>query len=235
MIRCILAAACVAAALPAGAGRFGPLGDLTQGDLHDLAEDLGAAMAYKGVTPATSLGLLGFDVGVEATDTHLQHSSAFERAGAGGRSDLVVPKVHVYKGLWSGVDIGAFVGGAPQIGATLFGADLRLAILQDTLATPAVALRLSGTKATGTGDLSMGTAAFDVMVSKRLAILTPYGGAGLVRISGSAHNTALADESLNEGRVFAGVNVNFIAANLAFEAEKLGGNTSLSAKFGFRF
>ena len=235
MIQRIFAAACLAAAIPASAGQFGSLDALTQAEFHDLTRDLGAAMAYKGVTPATSLGVLGFDVGVEATDTHLQHSSAFESAGAGGRSDLVVPKVHVYKGLWSGLDVGAFVGGASQVGATLFGADLRLALLDDTVATPAVALRVSGTKASGMGDLSLTTAAFDVMVSKRLVILTPYAGAGMVHATSSAANTALADESFNQGRVFAGINLNLVAANLAFEAEKLGGNTSLSAKLGFRF
>lgn len=235
MTKHIFAAACVAAALPAAGAQFGSLGALTQGEFRDLSEDLGAAIAYKGVTPATSLGLLGFDVGVEVTDTRVQHSSAFEHAGAGGRSDLVVPKLHVYKGIVSGLDLGAFVGSASQIGATLFGADVRLTALDDSLATPAVALRLSGTKATGLGDLSMSTAALDVMASKRLAFVTPYAGAGVVRIDGKASNTALADETRSRGRAFAGVNLNLVAVNFAFEAEKLGGNTSLSAKLGFRF
>jgi len=31
------------------------------------------------------------------------------------------------------------------------------------------------------------------------------------------------------------VNLNLLAANLALEAEKMGDNTSLSAKLGFRF
>jgi hypothetical protein len=235
MIQRILAAAFVAAALPAAGAQFDSLDALTQDEFHGLSEDLGAAMAYKGVTPATSLGVLGFDVGVEVTDTRVQHSSAFERAGAGGLSDLVVPKLHVYKGLVHGLDLGAFIGGTTQVGATLFGADLRLAVLDDTLATPAVALRLAGTKATGLGDLAVSTAAFDVMVSKRLAFVTPYAGAGTVRIQSRAGGTQLSDETFNRGRVFGGLNLNLAVVNLAFEAEKLGGATSLSAKLGFRF
>jgi hypothetical protein len=35
--------------------------------------------------------------------------------------------------------------------------------------------------------------------------------------------------------VFGGVNVNLLAVNLAFEAEKMGDNVSLSAKLGWRF
>ena len=74
-----------------------------------------------------------------------------------------------------------------------------------------------------------------LVVSKRFVLLTPYAGAGMVRVQSSAHGTSLAEERFNKGRYFAGVNLNLVAANLAFEAEKMGENTSLSAKLGFRF
>jgi hypothetical protein len=222
-------------AVVAHAGDFTSLGALGQGEFHDLAKDLGAAMSYKGITPATPLGVVGFDVGVEVTDTKLEHSAAFERAGAGNPSHLTIPKLHIYKGLFGGLDIGAFVAGASQVSATLFGADLRYALLDDTLAAPAVALRLSGTKATGLGDLSLATAALDLMVSKKFALVTPFLGAGTVRVQAKARGTPLAQERFNTSRVFGGVNVNLLAANLAFEVEKMGGNTTLGAKIGFRF
>jgi hypothetical protein len=147
----------------------------------------------------------------------------------------VIPKVHAHKGLWGGLDIGAFVGGASDIDARLYGAELRYAILDDGIALPALGLRLSGSRATGLGDLRIGTAALDLTVSKKLALLTPYGGAGLVRVRSSALGSPLGSESFNKGRVFAGLNLDLLAANIALEAEKLGDNTSLSAKFGFRF
>ena len=231
----LLPLAFAASAWAAHAGDFQSIGTLTQDEFMRLSRDLGAALSYKGVTPATPLGVLGFDVGLEATDTKLESSDAFARAGAGGHSHLVVPKLHVYKGLFGGLDIGAFVGGSSDVSASIFGADLRYAILDDGLATPAVALRLAGTKGGGLGDLRLSTISLDVMASKKFTFLTPYVGAGSVRVESGARGTSLDDVRFNKGRVFGGLNVNLIGANLALEAEKMGGNTSLSAKVGLRF
>jgi len=231
----LLTLALAASAWTAHAADFSAIGALSQDEFLRLSRDLGAAMSYKGVTPATPLGALGFDVGVEVTDTKLESSEAFARAGAGSRSHLVIPKLHVYKGLFGGLDVGAFIAGSPEVGATVFGADLRYAILDDGLATPALGLRLSGTKASGLGDMSLATIALDVMASKKFTALTPYVGAGSVRVLSSAGGTLLDEVRFNKGRVFGGVNVNLIGVNLALEAEKMGANTSLSAKVGLRF
>lgn len=223
--------------LPASAlaSDFPSLGSVTQPQLRGLAQDLGAAFSYKGVTPATSLGLLGFDLGVEVSRTSVENASAFRAAGAGSPSDVVVPRLHLYKGLPGGLDVGAFVGASSEVSATLWGADVRYAFVRDGLAAPAVALRASYTKATGTGALDVDTAGLDLMVSKQFALATPYAGAGAVRVRASAAGTALAAESFNRGRWFGGLNVNLVAVNLAIEAEKMGDNTSLSAKLGWRF
>ncbi len=231
----LLAAAAAACIVPAQAADFTSLGSLAQGEFHRLAEDLGAAFSYKGVTPATPLGPIGFDAGVEVTGTRMENSSLFARAGAGSHSQLVVPKLHISKGLFAGLDIGAFAGGSSDVSAGLFGVDLRYAILNDTLTTPAVALRVSGTRATGLGDLHIGTGAADLLVSKTFVMLTPYVGGGLARVQAKAQTTALAQEKFNRSRAFGGVNVNLVGVNLAFEAEKMGDNTSLSAKVGIRF
>ena len=232
----LLASFVLVAAVPAShAGDFNSVGSLAQDEFHRLSQDLGAAMAYKGVTPATPLGVVGFDIGVVVTDTKLENSTLFSRAGAGSRSHLVIPKIQAYKGLFGGLDAGAFVAGATGVSATVFGADLRYAFLDDTLTMPAIAARLSGTKATGLGDLSLGTAALDIMASKKFTALTPYVGAGTVRVQARARGTGLAEERFNQSRVFGGLNVNLIGVNLAFEAEKMGANTSLSAKVGLRF
>ena len=222
-------------ALPCGAADFTNIGALTQDEFRRLSLDLGSAVSYKGVTPATPLGTLGFDVGVVVTDTKMENSSLFALAGAGGQSHLTVPKFHVYKGLPAGFDIGAFVGGVPELSGKIFGAELRYAISDDGLATPAVGLRASGTRTNGLGDLSIGTAALDVTVSKKFTALTPYVGGGVVWIRNSVSGTGLAEERINQGRVFGGLNVNLVAVNLAFEAEKMGDNVSLSAKRGWRF
>ena len=231
----LLAWLALAASVPLHAADFPSIGSVTQSEFRAISEDLGAAFAYKGVTPASALGMVGFDVGVEVTDTRLENSALFRLAGADSRSHLVIPKFHVHKGLIRGLDIGAFIGGSSGISATLFGAELRYALLDDGLVSPALGVRLSGTKASGLGDLVIGTAALDLTVSKRFTLVTPYAGAGAVRVQSRVRRSALAEERFNKSRVFAGVNVNLLAANLAFEAEKMGDNTSLSAKIGWRF
>lgn len=235
MKKSIAAALAAASALGAHAGDFPTIRGIAQDEFRGLSKDLGAAFSYKGVAPAAPLGTLGIDVGVEVTRTSIEHESAFSRAGAGGVSDVIVPKLHVHKGLPGGWDVGAFVGGASEVSATLFGADLRYALLDDGIATPAVAVRLSGTRATGLGDLKVSTGTLDLMASKKFTVLTPYVGAGVVRTWSSVSDSPLRDERVNQSRYFGGLAFTLLAVNLAFEAERAGDNTSLSAKLGLRF
>lgn len=233
-MKTVVAAIAAFAATAACAGDLNNVGALTQNEFRDLVQDLGAAFSYKGVTPATPLGVLGWDVGVEVTDTRIENKDAFSKAG-GGSSDIVVPKLHVTIGLPARFDLGAFVGGATQVNATILGGELRYAMIDDTLTTPAVALRLAGTNASGMGDVRLYTASLDAMISKRFTVFTPYAGIGAVRASGSPKNTALSDETLTHGRGFIGAQFNFVGANVAFEAERMASTTSLSAKVGIRF
>lgn len=230
----MLATALLAAALPAAAGDLPNLSSLSQEQFRGLSEDLGAAFSYKGVTPATDLGLWGFDIGVELSSTNVKNTDAFRRAG-NDVDTLFVPKVHIYKGLWAGFDIGGFIGGSTDVSGSVLGLDLRYAFLQESATTPAFAVRLSGTRTDDIGDLTVQTYGIDLMLSKRLALATPYVGVGSVRIESKAGGTGLAEENFTKGRLFGGLNINLAVINLAFEAERLGDNTTLSAKAGWRF
>lgn len=234
MKKIVLAVATLFAA-NAYAGDLNQIGTLTQNQFLKLSTDLGAASAYKGVTPATPLGAVGFDIGAEITQTSIENSALFRQAGAGDVSNLVVPKIHVTKGLPGGFDIGAFVSRVSGVGGSLIGLEARYAILDDGLTTPALGVRLSGTKLSGVSKLNLSTVAVDAMLSKKLTLVTPYIGAGSVRVKSGADVAGLRDESFNKSRVFIGMNVNFLLANIALEAEKMGGNNSVSAKAGFRF
>jgi len=234
MKKCIAGIAAAACSLASSAADLPNVGSIAQEEFRGLSKDLGAAFSYKGVAPATPLGTLGIDLGVELTRTSIEHESAFSRAGT-GVSDIFVPKLHIHKGLPAGWDIGAFIGGASEVSATLFGADVRYAIMDDGIARPALGVRLSGTKATGLGKLDISTAAVDVMASKKFAVLTPYLGAGYVRTWSSVSGSGLSDERLGQGRYFGGLAFTLLTMNLAVEAERAGENTSLSAKLGFRF
>ena len=122
-----------------------------------------------------------------------------------------------------------------EIGGSLWGVSLRQNFVEDSLTSPAFAARLSGTRTTDLGSLRVYTLAGDLMLSKRFTLVTPYIGARLVRVESKASGTRLATETSNEGRFFGGVNLNLALVNLAIEAERLGDNTSLSAKVGWRF
>ena len=234
MKKIVLAVALLGAA-NAFAGDLNQIGTLAQNQFLKLSTDLGAASAYKGVTPATPLGLVGFDIGAEITQTSIENSAVFQQAGAGNINNLYVPKIHVTKGLPYGFDIGAFVSGVSGVNGTLIGLEARYAILDDGLVTPALGVRLSGSKLSGVTNLNLSTVAVDAMLSKKLTLITPYIGAGSVRVASRADVAGLREESFNKSRVFIGMNVNFLLANFALEAEKMGDNTSLSAKAGFRF
>jgi hypothetical protein len=106
--------------------------------------------------------------------------------------------------------------------------------MEDSLTTPAIALRLSGTRTNGM-EVRVGTVAADLMVSKTFTAITPYAGAGFARVSAKPNGTTLGDETFNRSRIFGGVNLNLAIANFAVEAEKMGDNTSYTAKIGLRF
>ena len=235
MIKRMICAAAAASACSAFGGGFSNIGNITQDDLHGIAEDLGAAFSYKGVAPANPLGPLGIDVGVELTGTNLKNTGSFSTAGVGSPSELFVPKIHIEKGLGWGFDIGGFVGGSSTVSATLIGLDLRYAFTDDTLTTPAIAVRVSGTRAQDMGDLTLNTAGLDLMISKKLTVFTPYAGIGTVRVQSNVKGTSLAEENFSKGRGFVGLGTTFLGANFALEAEQMGSNASLSAKIGLRF
>ena len=46
---------------------IGALG--TQADFLNVSKDLGSALSYKGLVPAESTGVIGFDLGLEVTQT----------------------------------------------------------------------------------------------------------------------------------------------------------------------
>lgn len=51
------------------------LQNLGQADFNALSEDLGSALSYKPVAPAAPLGITGFDLGLEVTQTDMSKSS----------------------------------------------------------------------------------------------------------------------------------------------------------------
>ncbi len=215
------------------------LGALGQPEFRALSEDLGSALSYKAISPAAPLGVTGFDIGIELTQTQMAKSSQLWNTvtnGGGTVSNLYIPKLHVAKGLPFGIDIAAFYSKVPTTNISLYGAELKYAILDGSLATPAVAIRGAFTKLTGVSQLSLNTKSLDLSISKGFAMLTPYAGVGQVWTNSTANGIpTLTGESFTQSKVFAGANLNLGLTNLAAEWDKTGGARSISMKLGFRF
>lgn len=162
---------------------------LTQSSFKDLSKEAGAAISYKNMSPAEPLGITGFDVGLEgsfvsiSTDNNNYWQKAFNNDAP---SMLILPKIRVQKGLPFNVDVGAMYSYLPGSNIKLFGAEVGYALLEGSVATPALKLRGSYTKLTGVNDLDLHTAGVDASISKGFLMLTPYAGVGTFYTSSSA-------------------------------------------------
>ncbi|MCR4304722.1 MAG: hypothetical protein NUV63_10950 [Gallionella sp.] len=225
-------------AQPVWAAEINTLDALVQPEFKLFSEDMGAALSYKAVIPAEPLGITGFDLGLEVTSTEMKSSALWSKATGGGSalSSLIVPKLHVHKGLPLNIDVGAFYSAVPTTNIKLYGGELRYAILEGGVALPAVAIRGSVSKLTGVDQLSFGAKGLDISISKGFAMFTPYAGVGRVWVDSTPlATTGLTKETFQLGKVFVGGNLNFGLMNLALEYDKTGSAQSYSAKLGFRF
>ncbi|MDP2762876.1 MAG: hypothetical protein Q8O64_21160 [Sideroxyarcus sp.] len=238
MKKLLVLTATLAFAQPALAGNIdiSALGGV-QSDFRNVSEDLGSALSYKGVAPAESLGITGFDLGLEVTQTSLAQSAALWQALSGNDiSNLYVPKLHVTKGLPLDIDIGAFFSTVPSTGIKLYGGELRWAFMPGSTTMPAVAVRGSLTKLSGVNQLSLNTKGLDFSISKGFAMFTPYAGIGKVWTTSTPDAaTSLSEESFSQNKLFVGANLNLGLTNLAAEYDKTGEAKSVSLKLGFRF
>ncbi len=242
-LRLLGAAALLVPVLTAQAADLNKINTLTQTDFRLLSEDLGAALSYKGLVPAESLGITGFDIGVAATGTSLQHRGVLANAASGSTvpKTLPVTTVRVVKGLPFNLDIGAAVGTVPGTDLRVSGAELRWAILPGSTLVPAIALRGGVSYASGVEQLKLRTTSLDLSISKGFLMFTPYAGVGIVKVASQAKTvdgqvpTATQKESFDESKVFAGVNLNLGLVNIAVEGDKTGDASSYGLKLGFRF
>lgn len=221
---------------PAWAANINTLGNLGQSEFKLFSEDLSAALSYKAVTPTAPLGVTGFDLGVEVTSTEMKNSALWAKASGLSRNSLVLPKLHVYKGLPMSFDVGAFYSAVPSTNIRFYGGELRYALVKGDMALPAVGIRGAITKLTGVDQLSLWTKNLDISVSKGFVMFTPYAGVGSVWTDSTPNGVAgLVKESLHQSKIFVGGNLNLGLTNLALEIDKTGSAQSVSAKVGVRF
>jgi hypothetical protein len=169
-------------------------GTLTRQDFRDLTRQVGFAASYFPLAPAAPLGILGFDAGVEATAVKIsQNSSFWQRAIRDGNppSYLLIPRLHLQKGLPFNLDIGASFTAVPTTNISLIGAEIKWAVLEGGTVAPAVAVRISGSKLFGGSQVDLETYSADLSISKGFLFLVPYAGIGQLLVNSRTDSAAI--------------------------------------------
>jgi len=239
----IATAAVVAGALLTGTAFAGSDFDLNgpapnQADFRAISKDLVAAYSYKALGPAEATGITGIGIGGYATYASVSDDDAWQRLTGEDVSGLAQAGLIVQKGLPFGLDVGAFYSSIPQAGAQLVGAEVRYAILEGGIASPALAVRGSYTQALGVDDFDFSTYGLDVSISKGFAFITPYAGVGYVWGTTDPKGNAallLDKEDVDQSRFYAGVRISALLIGITPEYERIGGRDIFNVRLGLAF
>lgn len=192
---------------------------LLQSQFKDMSKELGLLISYTPLSPAEPLGILGFDAGVEVTAAKID-SSKWEEVISNPPDYLLLPKLHVQKGLPLGIDVGLVYATVPNSNISLYGGELKWAVLRGTMVTPAVAIRGSYTALSGVDELEASTKGLDASISKGFLFITPYAGVGQVWIDTKEKaGLGLDDVSTSATKIFLGAKVKLLLVNLVFQAD----------------
>lgn len=249
MKRLLLVLLSMFALVPVWAGDIDNVGNLNDDEFQAFSADLGAALSYKSLTPTEPLGILGFDVAVDGSSTRVQAGAAWQIATGDEVSSLPMARIRVTKGLPFGFDVGGFYSTVPGSNIKLYGAELRYALVEGGVVTPAIGLRAAATRLNGVDDLAFGTHSLDISISKGLGPVTPYFGVGQVWVDneytgpqfqgtcGIAPTISCggASASFNDAKYFAGMRISLLVLNLVVEGDRTGDVTTYSLKLGFGF
>ncbi|MBU0994626.1 MAG: hypothetical protein KJ737_19190 [Proteobacteria bacterium] len=173
----------------------------TQNEFKDFVKEVGYALTFNPMAPAEPLNITGFDISLEVVATDISDSKGYWKTFIDGTdvdTFLPVPRLHVQKGLPMNIDIGAIYASVPDSNIKLWGIEAKWALLEGTVATPALALRGSYSQLSGVDDIDLNTMSADILVSKGLLMFTPYAGASVIRVSGSENNPDVDLDDENE-------------------------------------
>lgn len=203
---------------------------------HDRFASSAYFWARHGAKP---LGITGFEVWVDTSVDSGFGDEDFARTALDGDLPgdvLAVARVGVRKGLPGGFDLGAAYGRALDGDVELLSGELSWAILEGGAVSPAVGLRLTGTQTLSAASYDLEQYGLEVLVSKGFPVVTPFGGAGLVRSESRLERFGggLLEEDSTETVWFAGVRLKLLLPSLTIEVEQ-GEQTQAAVRLGFGF
>jgi len=222
----VVVIALAASALGSPAVAWEVRGDAAEADFEAFHQRFAFAAYPYPRHGAAPLGITGFRVYAEVTgDLEFADEPFFEGAIDGDLplDALSIARVGARKGLPGGIDLGASFGRAIGGDVELISGELSWAILDGGAVTPALALRLTGTRTTGGGAYDLDLYGAELELSKGFAVATPYVGAGAYVADGTLDRGALGPRfETDDTAVFAyaGVTVNLLLPKLTFEVEQ---------------
>ncbi|MBF5044713.1 hypothetical protein FGE12_20095 [Aggregicoccus sp. 17bor-14] len=162
------------------------------GDFQAFARTFGAALSSVNLMPPETLGHAGFSVNGELTVARISSSTPLPTEGR-SPTTVLMPSLHVRKGLPFSVELGARSTWVEKSGMAAFTGEVKVAITEGFTYLPDVGARLHATRLLGNRDFSLTTGGLDVGVGKQFPIggmvtLTPYGGLDLMGVAASANN-----------------------------------------------
>ena len=206
-----------------------------QADFRSVVEDLGAALNSKSLSPAEPGGITGFAIGAYASYVPTDDAAAWGRLIGESVDEVGVIGLIAQKGLPFGIDLGASYMSVPSSDLRLFSAEVRYALLEGSIATPALGLRASYSKLSGLDELDYDSYGIDASISKGFGPLTPYAGVGYVWSAFEADPVfGLDDEDVDEARLFIGLRLSALIG-ITPEYERVGDRNSFNLRFGIAF
>jgi hypothetical protein len=188
---------------------------------------------------ASPLGLVGWEIYADATydrtfDDEPFVGTAIDGSFTGGF--LSVARVGARKGLPGGIDLGLSYGKALGGDVKLLSGELQYALVKGGVLEPALSLRLTGTRTTGSGAYDLDQYGAELLLSKGFTVLTPYVGAGVVRSKGTLASSlgASLEDTETRGVVYGGLTLNLLLPKITFEVEK-GEDVQGAVRVGFGF
>jgi hypothetical protein len=194
-----------------GGAHFNPV---AHGDFRAFARTFAAIITSKNLMPPETLGHAGFSVNGELGVITLPSEVRLPMERAQD-SSLLMPSVHVRKGLPFSLELGARVGWVDRSSLFATTGELKWAANEGFTWLPDIGVRAHVTRLMGTRDFNLTAAGLDLGVGKQFPIggmvtLTPYGGVDLVGVHANTDTldfrpTRQRSEALNPSDPYAGL------------------------------
>lgn len=215
---------------------------LTQEQWQRYTRQVGEISSFKSLASAKTIGKTHFNFAIDYSITPIdQHDPAWintfthpdENCPLGDQIHL--PTLRVKYGLTDKIDIGALWTTAPGANYGMIGGELKYAFLQESKKTPAAALRASFISLTGVSDYNLSVGSVDLLVSKKITVVTPYIGIRESFVMGTETTTKvnLDKENLFVTQGFIGLTYSIWKFNTAIEYNISNVNT-LTFLIGFQ-